>query len=31
VNALPPADAAPLLHPLGDANGAWNGIPVAAP
>jgi hypothetical protein len=31
VNALPPADAAPLLHPLADANNAWNGIPSGAP
>ena len=31
VNALPPADAAPLLHPLADANSAWSGIPAAAP
>jgi hypothetical protein len=31
VNALPPADAAPLLRPLSDANNAWSGLPAAAP
>jgi len=31
VNALPAPDAAPFLHPLGDANSAWNGIPSGAP
>jgi hypothetical protein len=28
VNALPPADAAPLLRPVADANTAWSGLPV---
>jgi hypothetical protein len=31
VNALPPADAAPLLHPLADANAAWSGLPTITP
>jgi len=31
VNALPPADAAPLLRPLADANGAWSGLPAVTP
>lgn len=31
VNALPPADAAPLLRPLADANMAWSGQPTATP
>jgi hypothetical protein len=31
VNAVPPADAAPLLRPLADANNAWSGLPAAAP
>ena len=31
VNALPPADAAPLLRPLAEANNAWSGIPAAGP
>jgi hypothetical protein len=31
VNALPPADAAPLLRPLADANSAWSGLPGATP
>ncbi|MGD0525608.1 MAG: hypothetical protein ABSE49_10710 [Polyangiaceae bacterium] len=31
VNALPPADATPLLRPLADANMAWSGQPTATP
>jgi hypothetical protein len=31
VNALPPADAAPLLRPLSDANNAWSGLPAGGP
>jgi hypothetical protein len=31
VNALPPADAAPLLGPLASANIAWSGLPSATP
>jgi hypothetical protein len=31
VNALPPADAAPFLRPLADANVAWSGQPTATP
>jgi hypothetical protein len=31
VNALPPADAAPLQGPLATANSAWSGLPAAAP
>ena len=28
VSALPPADAAPLLRPVADANSAWSGLPI---
>jgi hypothetical protein len=28
VNALAPADAAPLLRPVADANSAWSGLPL---
>jgi hypothetical protein len=31
VSALPPADAAPLLRPVADANSAWSGLPMGLP